>query len=198
MSCGAELNRGYSSAGRALEWHSRGQRFDPAYLHQEKGQGFYPWPVCFMRKVPRTADLLRFNHGQRKPLRPAAKRLGPSAVRSRLSPPRKRPRILSLAFCFMRKVPRTADLLLFNHGQRKPLRPAAKRLGPSAVRSRLSPPTTDRKANALRFCSIYGSDAPPRFPQQLKQVHNWHPFSIRRWTLFCFERSERQVNQSRF
>ena len=22
--------------GRALEWHSRGQRFDPAYLHQEK------------------------------------------------------------------------------------------------------------------------------------------------------------------
>ena len=25
---------GYSSAGRALEWHSRGQRFDPAYLHQ--------------------------------------------------------------------------------------------------------------------------------------------------------------------
>ena len=27
------LTRGYSSAGRALEWHSRGQRFDPAYLH---------------------------------------------------------------------------------------------------------------------------------------------------------------------
>ena len=27
--------RGYSSAGRALEWHSRGQRFDPAYLHQK-------------------------------------------------------------------------------------------------------------------------------------------------------------------
>ena len=27
--------RGYSSAGRALEWHSRGQRFDPAYLHQD-------------------------------------------------------------------------------------------------------------------------------------------------------------------
>ena len=25
--------RGYSSVGRALEWHSRGQRFDPAYLH---------------------------------------------------------------------------------------------------------------------------------------------------------------------
>ena len=28
--------RGYSSAGRALEWHSRGQRFDPAYLHNDK------------------------------------------------------------------------------------------------------------------------------------------------------------------
>ena len=28
--------RGYSSAGRALEWHSRGQRFDPAYLHHRK------------------------------------------------------------------------------------------------------------------------------------------------------------------
>ena len=26
---------GYSSAGRALEWHSRGQRFDPAYLHHK-------------------------------------------------------------------------------------------------------------------------------------------------------------------
>ncbi len=28
--------RGYSSAGRALEWHSRGQRFDPAYLHHTR------------------------------------------------------------------------------------------------------------------------------------------------------------------
>ena len=27
---------GYSSDGRALEWHSRGQRFDPAYLHHQK------------------------------------------------------------------------------------------------------------------------------------------------------------------
>ena len=26
---------GYSSAGRALDWQSRGQRFDPAYLHQK-------------------------------------------------------------------------------------------------------------------------------------------------------------------
>ena len=29
------LNR---SLGRALEWHSRGQRFDPAYLHQESSE----------------------------------------------------------------------------------------------------------------------------------------------------------------
>ena len=28
------FRRGYSSAGRALAWHARGQRFDPAYLHQ--------------------------------------------------------------------------------------------------------------------------------------------------------------------
>ena len=32
-----ELNIwGYSSAGRALEWHSRGQRFDPAYLSTKR------------------------------------------------------------------------------------------------------------------------------------------------------------------
>ena len=27
-------NWGHSSVGRALEWHSRGRRFDPAWLHQ--------------------------------------------------------------------------------------------------------------------------------------------------------------------
>ena len=32
---------GYSSAGRALEWHSRGQRFDPAYLHHSKWKGLF-------------------------------------------------------------------------------------------------------------------------------------------------------------
>ena len=26
----------HACTGRALEWHSRGQRFDPAYLHQNK------------------------------------------------------------------------------------------------------------------------------------------------------------------
>ena len=35
---------GYSSAGRALEWHSRGQRFDPAYLHQDREK---PWNFSF-------------------------------------------------------------------------------------------------------------------------------------------------------
>ncbi len=29
------LRWGYSSAGRALAWHARGQQFDPAYLHHQ-------------------------------------------------------------------------------------------------------------------------------------------------------------------
>ncbi len=29
------FERGHSSAGRALEWHSRGRRFDPAWLHHK-------------------------------------------------------------------------------------------------------------------------------------------------------------------
>ena len=34
LPCGRLVpSRGYSSAGRALAWHARGQRFDPAYLH---------------------------------------------------------------------------------------------------------------------------------------------------------------------
>ena len=37
---------GYSSAGRALEWHSRGQRFDPAYLHQRDVK-----KACFRKKT---------------------------------------------------------------------------------------------------------------------------------------------------
>src|SRR6202163_1800403 len=28
---------GHSSAGRALAWHARGRRFDPAWLHQPPG-----------------------------------------------------------------------------------------------------------------------------------------------------------------
>ena len=34
------FGRGYSSAGRALAWHARGQRFDPAYLHQRLAYSF--------------------------------------------------------------------------------------------------------------------------------------------------------------
>ena len=30
------FKRGYSSSGRALEWHSRGGRFESVYLHQQK------------------------------------------------------------------------------------------------------------------------------------------------------------------
>ena len=44
---------GYSSAGRALEWHSRGQRFDPAYLHQQKKDGMRrPFSVGEKRLSP--------------------------------------------------------------------------------------------------------------------------------------------------
>ena len=31
----AGLPWGHSSAGRALAWHARGRRFDPAWLHQD-------------------------------------------------------------------------------------------------------------------------------------------------------------------
>ena len=44
---------GYSSAGRASEWHSEGQRFDPAYLHQnDKPQGQKPCGFV----IPRGSD----------------------------------------------------------------------------------------------------------------------------------------------
>ena len=53
--CGATTlgTRGYSSAGRASEWHSEGQRFDPAYLHQNyKPQGQKPCGFV----IPRGSD----------------------------------------------------------------------------------------------------------------------------------------------
>ena len=40
LSVAGHTTWGYSSAGRALEWHSRGQRFDPAYLHQKPSISF--------------------------------------------------------------------------------------------------------------------------------------------------------------
>ena len=58
---------GYSSAGRALEWHSRGQRFDPAYLHQTKkrtsaivgGGAFYLSGRIYLRVLYFAARFLR-------------------------------------------------------------------------------------------------------------------------------------------
>ena len=55
--------RGYSSAGRALAWHARGQRFDPAYLHQSyrsvqvltlssRGLGHHPFTVSTGVRIP--------------------------------------------------------------------------------------------------------------------------------------------------
>src|SRR3546814_5507417 len=40
--------RGHSSAGRALQWHCRGQRFDPAWLHQnsQRVRGFALRTLC--------------------------------------------------------------------------------------------------------------------------------------------------------
>ena len=58
---------GYSSAGRALAWHARGQRFDPAYLHQQRrgkevnvvprspssrGLGHHPFTVSTGVRIP--------------------------------------------------------------------------------------------------------------------------------------------------
>jgi hypothetical protein len=59
--------RGYSSAGRALAWHARGQRFDPAYLHHQmsrdrngskvltlssRGLGHHPFTVSTGVRIP--------------------------------------------------------------------------------------------------------------------------------------------------
>ena len=46
------IARGRSSAGRALEWHSRGHRFDPDRLHQKRQAlseacRFYFLPIHF-------------------------------------------------------------------------------------------------------------------------------------------------------
>ena len=68
--------RGYSSAGRALEWHSRGQRFDPAYLHQKaaklSNKSLFSsenrdFSFAFGRKSWRkTAIFARFKHTPKK------------------------------------------------------------------------------------------------------------------------------------
>ena len=65
-----QFRRGYSSAGRALAWHARGQRFDPAYLHKldragrrqagpescqspsSRGLGHHPFTVITGVRIP--------------------------------------------------------------------------------------------------------------------------------------------------
>ena len=48
---------GCSSLGRALEWHSRGSRFDPDHLHQEKSTTSVVL-FCFVRQTVFSAGLL--------------------------------------------------------------------------------------------------------------------------------------------
>ena len=56
---------GYSSAGRALEWHSRGQRFDPAYLHQTRPiRTTRPWSSS---SVPCSCCQCRFRQNSNNP-----------------------------------------------------------------------------------------------------------------------------------
>ena len=109
----------------------------------------------------RTADLLQLNPGQRNPLRAAAERPEPSAVRSRLSPPNENTEEESPVFLFCTVHGRTADLLQLNPGQRNPLRAAAERPEPSAVRSRLSPPNenTEEESPVFLFCTVHGRTA---------------------------------------
>ena len=52
---------GYSSAGRAFEWHSKGQRFDPAYLHHSFNPPHLFDVVLFIHSPHRNKWLTRFH-----------------------------------------------------------------------------------------------------------------------------------------
>ena len=52
---------GYSSAGRAFEWHSKGQRFDPAYLHHAFNPPHLADVVLFIHSPHRNKWLTRFH-----------------------------------------------------------------------------------------------------------------------------------------
>ena len=52
---------GYSSAGRAFEWHSKGQRFDPAYLHHAFNPPHLSDVVLFIHSPHRSKWLTRFH-----------------------------------------------------------------------------------------------------------------------------------------
>ena len=59
-SCFRELF--YYKKLRGAQWHSRGQRFDPAYLHQTETEDFDPRFFCLVEtRVRAAADLFRFN-----------------------------------------------------------------------------------------------------------------------------------------
>ena len=84
---------GYSSAGRALEWHSRGQRFDPAYLHQKhRMHGVFfdmrDFAILLRRSVAaRTATRWRFALRVNSHASLLRKRLRGTLPTPRLSPP---------------------------------------------------------------------------------------------------------------
>src|SRR5579859_8263850 len=71
-SLSAQVPRGHSSAGRALQWHCRGHEFDPHWLHQiSEGLGLNgPGPSTFNPPSPcrrrEQYAILR----DRKPLQP--------------------------------------------------------------------------------------------------------------------------------
>ena len=58
------IARGRSSAGRALEWHSRGQRFDPVRLHQSREMNFrfsaFLFCFPFSKGIEPSVRLVRF------------------------------------------------------------------------------------------------------------------------------------------
>ena len=97
---------GYSSAGRALEWHSRGQRFDPAYLHHPNGRGFRL--SRFFLFMPRFARCIRRRtRWQRLPA--PVPRLPPRPTRPKAArPPAKRRRSRHLCASVGMGVQRTA------------------------------------------------------------------------------------------
>ena len=60
---------GYVTAltGRALDWQSRGQRFDPAYLHQKDHNGSCGLSFCFFEtEVMSALKKLRSAHQLRQ------------------------------------------------------------------------------------------------------------------------------------
>src|SRR5260363_384569 len=91
--------RGYSSDGRALAWHARGQRFDPAYLHHS----------CPLRLEAQDTTLSRWVQGCESPrgrhpwtgvvvqlVRIPACHAGGSRVRAPSTPPIKSVGIIAL------------------------------------------------------------------------------------------------------